>query len=58
MRGRIIAARARQPSRRAPDTAIKAALLKALERAFFDPRHPISQRFRGPPATGRCVRSI
>jgi hypothetical protein len=47
MRGRIIAARACAPSHLGRHTAIEAAIFKALERALFDPKHPIHQRFNG-----------
>jgi hypothetical protein len=47
MRRRYTPFFSRQPSRLAPSTALKAAMWIALERAWSDPRHPISEKFRG-----------
>jgi hypothetical protein len=48
MRGRYIAFLARYPSRLAPDTAIAAAMLRAIERARRNPRHPMHEQSRAP----------
>jgi hypothetical protein len=52
MRGRVIARRARQPI--APDTLLKAAMMRARERAWRNDRHSISQHFRGAQSPGEA----
>jgi hypothetical protein len=60
MQGRYSSFRARYPSRLAPDTAIRVAMMRALERAWLDPNHKIHKRFNTgtPPAAGPRVSSI
>jgi hypothetical protein len=55
VRGRFTAFRARRQSRPKSDASVKAALLRALERAWRNPNHTIHERFReGPPAASRA----
>jgi len=47
---------ATQPERTKAPTALEAALLSAVERALYDPRHPLHQQtfgFYGVPESGR-----
>jgi hypothetical protein len=52
MQGRYTTFLARQPGHLAPDAAIKAAMLRALERAWRNPRHQIHERFSEAPLHG------
>jgi hypothetical protein len=52
MQGRYTTFLARQPGHLTPDTAIKAALMRSLERAWRNPNHKIYERFNAAPSPG------